>query len=134
MVVMLLMLVPLVTGLLCWRLRERALLERLNLLALGIVAVLALWLGVEVRAHGSIEAFGGFLRADALSALVSGLSAFVALVCGIYAVGHLRQAELAGKINGRRPPRHYVLTPVFLGTMVALPLRNHLGVLGVAVA
>src|SRR5439155_2333567 len=75
MLLTLLVLVPLLTGLACWPLRKRAVLERLNLLAFGIVAVLAAWLGAEVLARGTVEAFGGFLRVDALSALVVCLTA-----------------------------------------------------------
>src|ERR1039457_4735699 len=133
MLLMLLVLVPLLTGLACWPLRERAVLERLNLLAFGIIAALAVWLGAEVLAHGTVEAFGGFLRAGALSALVVGLTAFVALVCGIYAVGYLREEERAGKINARLLHRYYVLTPIFIGTMMAVPLVNNLGLLWVAI-
>ena len=133
MLLTLLVLVPLLTGLVCWSLRERAVLERLNLLAFGIIAVLAVWLGAEVLAHGTVEAFGGFLRVDALSALVVGLTAFVALVCGIYAVGYLREEERAGKINARLMHRYYVLTPIFIGTMMAVPLVNNLGLLWVAI-
>src|SRR5204862_292924 len=97
----LLVLVPLLSGLVCWPLRERAVVERLNLLAFAIVAVLAAWLGADVLARGTVEAFGGFLRADGLSALVVCLTAFVALACAIYAVGYLREEERAGKINAR---------------------------------
>src|SRR6266480_1370255 len=129
----LLVLVPLLSGLVCWPLRERAVVERLNLLAFAIVAVLAAWLGAEVFARGTVEAFGGFLRADALSALVVGLTAFVALACGIYAVGYLREEARAGKINSRLLHRYYVLTPIFVGTMMAVPLVNNLGLLWVAI-
>jgi len=101
MLLTLLVLVPLLTGLACWPLRKRAVLERLNLLAFGIVAVLAAWLGAEVLARGTVEAFGGFLRVDALSALVVCLTAFVALACGVYAIGYLREDERAGKVNAR---------------------------------
>jgi hydrogenase-4 component F len=132
MILTLLVLVPLLTGLACWPLRERAVLERLNLLAFGIVAVLAVWLGAQVLARGTVETFGGFLRADALSALVVGLTAFVALACAPYAVGYLRAEEGAGKINARLLHRYYVLTPIFVGTMMAVPLVNSLGLLWVA--
>src|SRR2546427_2581087 len=132
MLLTLLVLVPLLTGLACWPLRERAVLERLNLLAFAIVAALAVWLGAEVLARGTVEAFGGFLRADALSALVVGLTAFVALVCGIYAVGYLREEQRAGKINARLLHSYYTLTPIFVGTMMAAPLVNNLGLLWVA--
>jgi hydrogenase-4 component F len=133
MLLTLLVLVPLLTGLLCWPLRERAVLERLNLLAFAVVAALALWLGAEVLACGTVEAFGGFLRADALSALVAGLTAFVALACGVYAVGYLREEERAGKINARLLHRYYVLTPIFVATMMAVPLVNNLGLMWVAI-
>ena len=42
-------------------------------------------------ATAQVTALGGFLRADALSALVIGLTAFVALACAIYAVGYFRR-------------------------------------------
>src|SRR6266480_5472480 len=129
----LLVLVPLLSGLVCWPVRERAALERLNLLAFAVIAALAVWLGAEVLDRGTIEAFGGFLRADALSALVVGLTAFVALACAIYAVGYLREEERAGRINARLSHRYYVLTPIFVGTMMAVPLVNNLGLLWVAI-
>ena len=48
-----------------------------------------------------MTALGGFLRADALSALVIGLTAFVALVCAIYAVGYFRRDLSEGRITER---------------------------------
>src|SRR5438477_4192583 len=129
----LLVLVPLLSGLACWPLRERAVVERLNLLAFAILAGLAAWLSAEVLANGSVEAFDGFLRVDALSALVINLTAFVALVCGIYAVGFLREEERAGKIDARLLHRYYVLTPIFVSAMMAVPLVNNLGLLWVAI-
>ena len=133
MLLTLLVLVPLLTGLICWPLRERVVLERLNLLAFAINAVLAAWLGAEVLERGTVEGFGGLLRVDALSALVAGLSAYVAFAVGIYAVGYLREEERAGKINARLLHRYYVLTPIFVGTMMVVPLVNNLGLLWVAI-
>src|SRR2546426_2331678 len=133
MLLALFVLVPLLTGLLCWPIRDRAALERLNFLAFAILAALAVWLGAEVLTHGAVEAFGGFLRVDALSALVVGLTAFVALVCGIYAVGYLREEERAGKIDARQRHHYYVLTPVFVAAMMAVPLVNNLGLLWIAI-
>src|SRR4030095_14374432 len=133
MLLTLLVLVPFLSGLACWPLRERAVVERLNLLAFALLAVLAAWLGAEVHACGTVEAFGGFLRADALSALVVGLIAFVALVCSIYAVGYLREEERMGKIDARLRHRYYVLTPLFVAAMMAVPLVNNLGLLWIAI-
>jgi hydrogenase-4 component F len=133
MLLTLLVLVPLAAGLLGWPLRDRVVLERLNLVAFAVVAALASSLGAEVLARGSVEAFGGFLRADALSALVVGLTAFVALACGVYAVGYLREEERLGHVDARLVHRYYVLTPIFVGTMMAVPLVNNLGLLWVAI-
>jgi len=129
----LLILIPVLTGLICWRVRRPVALERLNLLAFATLAVLALRLGADVLEDGAVEAFGGFLRADALSALVVGLTAFVGLVSAIYAVGYLREEERAGRINARLLQRYYVLTPMFAGAMMAVPLVNNLGLLWVAI-
>ncbi|MBI3875924.1 MAG: hypothetical protein HY300_08205, partial [Verrucomicrobia bacterium] len=68
MLLTLLVLVPLLLGLLCWPIRERVWLERVNLLAFAVLIALAVGVGAEVLARGTVEAFGGFLRVDALSA------------------------------------------------------------------
>jgi hydrogenase-4 component F len=131
MALILLVLIPLLAGLVCWSLRRRDWLERLNLLAHFLVAALALLLGRDVLANGTVEALGGLLRADALSALVVGLTAFVGLACSLYAVGYLREEERLGLIDARLTHRYYVLTPIFVGTMMAVPLVNNLGLLWV---
>jgi hydrogenase-4 component F len=128
-VLILFVLVPLLAGLCCWPLRGRATLERINLAAFSILAALAAWVGAEVATHGPLEAFGGVLRVDALSALVVGLTAFVALACGVYAVGYLREEARAGKVDQRLVHRYYVLTPIF----VSVPLVDNLGLLWVAI-
>jgi len=133
MLLTLLVLVPLLASVLCWLVCKRAVLERLNLLAFAIVAVLAVCLSAQVLNHGAVEVFGGVLRADALSALVADLTAFVALACGVYAVGYLREEERAGKISARLVRRYYVLTPIFVGAMMAVPLVNNLGLMWVAI-
>jgi hydrogenase-4 component F len=133
MLLMLLMFVPLATGIACWPIRNRAWLERLNLLAFAANAGIAAVVMMDVRAHGIVEACGGSLRVDALSAVVVGLTAFVTLVCGIYAVGYLREEQRVGRINPRLLHRYYVLTPIFVATMMAVPLLNNLGLLWVAI-
>ena len=60
-----------------------------------------------------------------------GLIAFVALACGLYTIGYLREEERLGLIDGRLLHRYYVLTPIFIGTMMAVPLVNNLGLLWV---
>lgn len=135
-VLVLLLLVPLLAGLLCLVTRSRASWERLNLLAFAMVALLAARLGLEVVGQGGsghVTALGGFLRADALSALVIGLTAFVGLSCAIYAVGYFRRDLQEGRITEAQLRHYYVLTPLFVFAMLLAPLADNLGVMWVAI-
>ena len=136
MVLILLLLVPLSAGLLCLATPSRVWWERLNLLAFAIVAGLAVRLGLEVGAlgeHWTVTALDGFLRADALSALVIALTAFVALVCAIYAVGYFRRDLSEGRITELQLRHYYVLTPLFVFMMLLVPMADNLGVMWVAI-
>lgn len=133
MTLMLLPLIPLFAGTLCLATTSRAWWERLNLAAFVIVAVLTFTLAADVAAHGSVSALGGFLRADALSALVLALTGFVSLVCAIYAVGFFRREERDGRVTHGQLRRYYVLTPLFVAAMLLAPLADNLGVMWVAI-
>ena len=67
---MLLLIVPLAAGLLCFATNSRSRWERLNLGAFAVVAGLSFKVAGDVAASGTVTALGGFLRADALSALL----------------------------------------------------------------
>jgi len=128
-----LLMVPLAASLLCLTTRSRAWWERLNLGAFALVAGLAFKVAADVADIGPVTALGGFLRADALSALVLALTGFVALVCSIYAVGYLRREEANGKVSHAQLRRYYGLTPLFVGAMLLVPLADNLGVMWVAI-
>src|ERR1035437_2063883 len=136
MVLTLLLLVPLLAGLLCFATRSRIWWERLNLLAFAVVAGLAVVLGLDIAAlgeRGAVTALHGSLRADALSAVVIGLTAFVALACAIYAVGYFRRDLSAGRITERQLRHYYVLTPLFVCAMLLAPMADNLGIMWVAI-
>ena len=136
MVLTLLLIIPLVASLVCWWLPSRLLWERVNLAAFGAVAVLAGVLGWQIAGPAGvsrISGLGGFLQADALSAFVVGLTAFVALVCAIYAVGYFRRDLAQGRITEKQLRHYYVLTPLFVATMLLAPLADNLGVMWVAI-
>jgi len=133
MILILLVLIPFLTGLLCLLINSRLWWERANLLAFGIVAVLSILVGMDVSKEGKVVALGGFLRADSLSTLVLGLTAFVALVCGIYAVGYFRRDLDTGRITQAQLRHYYVLAPIFVSAMLLAPLADNLGVMWVAI-
>jgi hydrogenase-4 component F len=106
--------------------------ELLNLLAFVLIVPLALKVGGDVLAEGSISALHGFLRADALSVLVIGLTAFVSLVCAIYSIGYFRRDGADGRITRTQLRRYYVLTPLFVALMLLVPMADNLGLMWVA--
>ena len=124
---------PLIAGLLSLAVKSQPWLERLNLLTFGAVAVLAATLAGEVQVTGVVSGLNGFLYADALSALVAGLIAFVALVTGIYAIGYFREDERIQKVTVRQTRWYYRLTPFFVFAMQLVVLTNSLGVMWVAI-
>ena len=105
MMLLLLLLVPLGAGLLCLATSSRAVWERLNLVAFAAVAGLAFKVASDVATQGPVTALGGFLRADALSALVLALTGFVSLVCAVYAVGYFRRDERDGRVTNAQLQR-----------------------------
>jgi hydrogenase-4 component F len=133
MTLLLLLLIPFCAGLLCLATNSRAWWERLNLAAFALAAAFALKIASDVASHGTISMLDGFLRADALSALVIALTGFVSLVCAIYAVGYFRREESEGRVTHAQLRRYYVLTPLFVSAMLLVPLADNLGVMWVAI-
>ena len=133
MTLVLLLLVPLLAALLCLATDSRVWWERLNLAAFALVAGLVFKVAGEVATQGTASTLNGFLRADALSALVLALTGFVSLSCAIYAVGYLRRDENEGRITHAQVRRYYVLTPLFVSAMLLVPLADNLGVMWVAI-
>ncbi len=138
-----LLIVPLAAGPLAFLLRRRRVMEVINLAAFAILLGMAAVLVAQVLRNGSVSLWNGFFYADALSALVVLLSAFVALVCSVYAVGYFRHDESSGvlqeaeEVGGRfgvqKLREYYTLTPLFVFSMILVALANNLGILWVAV-
>ena len=117
--------------------------EVVNLAAFAILLGLAAVLVAQVLRSGSVSLWDGFFYADALSALVVLLSAFVSLVCSIYAVGYFRHEERSGvlqeaeEVGGRfavdKLREYYALMPFLVFAMMLVALANNLGILWLAV-
>ncbi|HEY1388082.1 MAG TPA: hydrogenase 4 subunit F [Ktedonobacterales bacterium] len=111
-----------------------------ELAALGgtVVAVVAVvGASAEIVANGPTSALGGWIYADALSALTALVTAFISAVAALYSIGYLRVDTR--EQDTRRGPglariRHYyALLCLFVFSMLAVPLSNSLGVLWIAI-
>lgn len=132
MLLILLLLIPLIAGALCLT-GSRRFWEQVNFIAFAAVAALSIVLGLDVLREGRVTALGGFLQADALSALVIGVTAFVSLATTIYAVGYFRRDLQDARITEKQLRHYYVLTPFFVAAMLLAPLADNLGVMWVAI-
>jgi hydrogenase-4 component F len=139
MILLVVLLVPFAAGLCSALARSRRDMENVNLVAFGLGFILSLALAGQVLKAGSVSLWGGFLYADPLSALVCLLTASVALLCSVYAVGYLREDERSGTFDENGDSglsqfrKYYSLTPLFVGAMLLVVLANNLGVMWVAI-
>lgn len=143
MILLWLLIVPLIAGPVAFFARRRPRLEAVNLAAFAAEFSLAVVLAFQVLRNGPVSIFQGVFYADALSALVVLLSAFVALACSIYGVGYFRHDETSGvlkeaeKVGGRlsidKLREYYTLTPLLVFSMVLVALANNLGILWIAI-
>jgi len=127
-----LLLIPFAAGILAWFCQSRRAMEATNLTAFGLAFASSLILAAQVLRGGPVSAWGGFLYADYLSALVCLLTGSAALVCSVYAVGYLRVEEEAGE-GIAQLRKYYSLTPLFVCAMFLVALANNLGVMWVAI-
>jgi len=82
----------------------------------------------HVPAYGS----GAFLRADALSAVIALIVSGVAWISIWFGVEYMNHARSAGHIDDSGIRRYYVLTHLFVFTMLLAVTANNVGVMWVA--
>ncbi len=139
MILTVLLLVPLAAGIASFLAGRRSAVEAISLISSAAIFTLALVLGGRVLVGGPVSVWDGFLYADHLSALVILLTASVALVCAVYAVGYLREDERSGVLaaEGGGPAskirNYYTLTPLFVFSMLLVTVANNLGVMWAAI-
>lgn len=137
MVLMLMLAVPLLAAVVCLLVPARRWLEGTTLASAAVILGLALLAAAEVTTDGHLEGAGGWLYADALSALTTLIIAFVSVTAAVYSLGYLREdmkeqdpTRGEGLSNLRR---YYVLFNLFVFSMLVVPASNSLGVLWIAI-
>jgi len=90
-------------------------------------------LAADVPAHGALAAYGGLLRADALTVwILLGIGAVGALACAA-SPSYLAAEQALGHSDAPAARRYAVLVHLFLAAMALATLTANLGVLWVAV-
>jgi hydrogenase-4 component F len=140
MLLIVLLFVPIATAVASFLARRRAAMEAINLAGFAAIFLVAVALAARVLAAGTVSLANGFFYADALSALVVLLTASVALVCASYSIGYLRDDQQSGALGDDASGKeqiaqlrmYYVLTPLFVFSMLFMAVANNLGVMWAA--
>ncbi len=137
MLFLILLLLPLIMGAICWFAPQLVWMERVTI---GGSLLVLLVVGLVVRdiLHAGIsDGLGGWLYADALSAVTLLVIAFVSFTAALASVGYLRVEMRAQKKTERgslrQMRRYYVLFHLFVFSMLVVPVSNSLGVLWIAI-
>ncbi len=117
----------------CLLARGRRAVEAIQLLALAGTFVASLLLASQVAANGPVHAWGVVLYADALSALVILLGAFVAALTGLYSIGHFRVETSRGRFSDPQARVYHALTLLFVASMLLVPMAHSLGLMWAAI-
>src|SRR5579884_1971553 len=140
MLLFLLLLLSLIAAVLAVALRRRSWIEAATVICQVGTLVVALVATAEVMDRGHITGIGGWLYADALSALSFLIIAFVGATAALYSVGYMRENMKEQPIEPidasselREVRRYYALFNLFLFAMLVVPVSNSLGVLWIAI-
>ncbi len=114
---------PIVAAILSFVLKQRRMIESVNVISQAVVMALTFVVGAEVMSNDFIAQ--AFFRLDALSLYVMGIVNVIGFVAILYSVGYIRKELHDGVIGMRRVRQYYALTQVFIFTMLfALSVDN----------
>ncbi len=125
---LLLPLVPTLTGAAMLGVKDRRLLNALDVASTATVAVLTGAVAQAVMQGGPLRAAYTFY-ADAVTLIFLGLIALLSLAASVYTIGWMRREVAAGDISKRSLPKYFALTQVFIATMLVTVLADNLGLL-----
>lgn len=121
-------LVPTVVGLAMLGVKDRRLLNVLDIASTSTIALLVCFIAQVVMCGGPLRAAKTF-SADAVTVVFLGLIALLGLTTAIYTVGWMRREVTSGGMAEHRLPKYFALTQAFIATMVITVLADNLGLL-----
>lgn len=130
---LLLLVLPLATGLLCLVPVNRKALTAVNIAGASATAAAALTLSRTVFVHGPVMDVGQFIYVDSLGAFIISLIAVVGLISACYSVAYAAHDLKTGEIRENRLNWYYFWFYIFMFTMLAVVMANNLGLMWVAI-
>ena len=124
--------IPLVSGLLLTVVGERAWAPNLNIIASAGTFLASALLTVQIVAAGPRFAFGDMFFIDSLNVFLVALTAFVGLTTSIFSGPYMRNEREHGRLTAARLRLYKGMFQLFMFTMLAALTTNNLGILWVA--
>lgn len=127
-------LVPLMAVLLSVIIKEIRVLHAVNVLSSFILVFFSGLFTMKVMRSGILQYdfLGGIFYLDALSIIILDIVVLIAFLVSIYSIGYLNEESRSGEISGKRIQLFYILTYLFLFTMILALTVNNIGVLWIA--
>lgn len=130
---LLLLTVPVVSGLLCRVVRPHAVVELLNALGATATLLAGLALAVRVFSGGPASGLDSLLYVDALGALLIAVIVITGFLAALYSIGYLQRDVASGEVPADQVGWYYLGLHGFIWTMLVTAVVNDLGLLWVAI-
>lgn len=124
---------PLVTGLLAWRIKNQSACEKVQAAGAFLMLSAGLATAFQVLTGSPIAGGNGFIYVDALGAFNISLIVLVGFTASLYSVGYMRHEVSEEAITARQFRLYYLWFHLFLFTMLAVSVVNNLGLLWVGI-
>ncbi|WP_096181544.1 hydrogenase 4 subunit F [Effusibacillus lacus] len=125
--------IPLVTGLLAWRIKIQKVCERVQVAGAFLMLLAGLTVAYRVLSGSPFTGENEFIYVDALGAFNISLVVLVGFTASLYSVGYMQHEVSEGIITERQFRLYYLWFHLFLFTMLAVSVVNNLGLLWVGI-
>jgi hydrogenase-4 component F len=131
MIIEILLLVPLVTGILCYLLKNRRAIEAVSTVGSALVLALGGYTVYEVFTSGIIDQ--GIWFVDGLSAYMLAIISFIGFMVALYSLGYIGREYDDKEIDLGKVRYYYLFLHVFIFTMILVCVSNNLGIMWIAI-
>ena len=128
----LLLLTPLVTGGVVWRLKT-SLCAWASLAGAALMLIAGLAVVCLVASGSPLSGWDGMIYVDVLGAFNLGLVVFVGFTAAVYSVGHMATELADGAVSVRQYHQFYSLLHLFFFSMIAVSVVNSIGLMWVGI-
>ncbi|MFQ5688079.1 MAG: proton-conducting transporter membrane subunit [Candidatus Scalindua sp.] len=130
--ILIILLVPIITALLCYFSNNRRVIEYINLIGIAVLSVVSIF-PVSSALSSPIYFFRGIFFMDALSAYILSIVVFVSAAVAIYSVDYMGSEFKEGLIGIKDIRYFYALLHLFIFTMLLAVVSNNIAVFWMAI-